>query len=355
MTENQNKVIIGVDTHKDFHHVALITALGEPIADRQFPTAADGYTELMEWVRSQGHVLHAGVEGTGSYGAGLAKRFTAAGILVIDVIAPDKQERRLRGKTDQIDAYSAARAVLSRRATTIPKSRNGQVEAVRVLHTVKNLIVKQSTETMNQLQGLIVSAPEPLRERLAGLGGKKLVMACIHLRAHTSDDVVTKHTKTALKVLGKKHRALQAEAEALRNEYTALIKDYAPELLEVYGVGPDVAATLLTVAGENVDRITNEASFAHLCGVAPIPASSGKTNRYRLNRGGNRQGNAALHRIVITRLKSHQETLVYTAKTLGRGKTKRDTIRLLKRYVIREIYPILIAIQERQQTLQNAA
>jgi transposase len=355
MPENQNKVIIGVDTHKDFHHVAVITTLGEPVADRQFPTTGAGYAELMDWISGQGQALRAGVEGTGSYGAGLAKRLNAAGITVIDVIAPDKQERRLRGKTDQIDAYSAARAVLSQRATTVPKTRDGHVEAIRVLHTAKRLVIKQSTETMNQLKGLIVSAPEALREQLAGLTGKPLTRACSRLRAHKSDDLVTGHTKTALKALGNRHLALQGEADALCKDYTALVKDYAPELLAVYGVGPDVAAALLAVAGENVDRITDESAFAHLCGVAPIPASSGKTKKYRLNRGGNRQGNAALHRIIVTRLKGHSETKNYMAKTLARGKTKREAMRLLKRYVSRTIYPILISIRERHLTLQIAA
>lgn len=355
MPENNIKVIIGVDTHKDFHHVAVISTLGESLADRQFPATGAGYTELMDWIAGHGEVLRAGLEGTGSYGAGLTKRLQAAGVTVVDVIAPDKQERRLRGKTDQIDAYSAARAVLSQRATTVPKTRDGEVEAIRVLHTAKRLAVKQRTETMNQLKSLLVSAPEELRGQLAGQTGKVLARACAGLRARKNDDLVTVHTKTAVKSLGNRYLALHAEADALEKDYAALIAGYAPELLEVFGVGPDVAATLLTVAGENVDRITDESAFAHLCGTAPIPASSGKTNRYRLNRGGNRQGNAALHRIIVTRLKYHEETRDYMAKCLARGKTKREAMRLLKRYLSRRIFPVLNAIQQRHATAQVAA
>jgi transposase len=354
MPEKTRKVIIGVDTHKDFHHVAVIGALGEALADERFPTTGAGYADLMDWVAGHGEILRAGLEGTGSYGAGLAKRLRVAGITVIDVIAPDKQERRLRGKTDQIDAYSAARAVLSQRASTVPKTRDGDVEAIRVLHTAKKLVVKQSTETMNQLKAFLVCAPEALREHLAGTTGKTLAKACTRLRANRGDDTVTRHTKTALKSLGARYLALKGEAEALSKDYTTLIEAYAPELLDIYGVGPDVAATLLTVAGENVDRITSESALAHLCGTAPIPASSGKTNRYRLNRGGNRQGNAALHRIVVTRLKGHEETRAYMAKAIARGKTKREAMRLLKRYLCRPIYKLLTTIQERHATTEPA-
>lgn len=355
MPESVQKIIIGVDTHKDFHHVALITTLGAAVADRQFPVTQTGYREVLDWVAGHGRVLRAGVEGTGSYGAGLTKRFRAAGIDVVDVIAPDKQERRLRGKTDQIDAYSAARAVLAQRATTVPKTREGHVEAIRVLHTTKRLAIKQSTETMNQLKALLVSAPEALREKLQALTGKPLSTACTRLRPAKTDDLVTRHLKSALKALGTRHLALQAEAAALLKEYEVLIKDYAPELLAVHGIGPDVAAALLNVTGENADRITSEAALAHLCGAAPIPASSGKTTRQRLNRGGNRQGNAALHRIIVSRMKGHQRTRDYMTKSLARGKSKRETMRLLKRYVCREIYPILIKIQQNHETLQTAA
>lgn len=355
MTDLNRKIILGVDTHKDFHHVAVITALGASIADRRFEATPTGYAELLDWAGSHGDVLRAGVEGTGSYGAGLTARLRALGWDVIDVIAPDKQERRLRGKTDQIDAYSAARAVLSRRATTVPKVRDGQVEAIRALRTTRRLLVKQRTETINQLQGLIVSAPEELRVKLAGQTRKNLALASSKLRDRAADDVVTAATKDAARSLGRRFLDLTVEAARLEKRILAVVTEYAPELLSIHGVGPDVAAALLTVTGENVDRIGSESALAHLAGTAPIPASSGKTNRHRLNRGGNRQGNAAFHRIVLVRMKTHPETRAYIEKTLARGKTKRDAMRLLKRYLAREIFPILIAIQQRHTMARIAA
>lgn len=355
MTDSNQKIILGVDTHKDFHHAAVITALGENIADEKFPATPAGYQELIRWAAGHGQVLRAGVEGTGSYGAALSGRLLKAGMEVIEVIAPDKQERRLRGKTDQIDAYSAARAVLSRRATTIPKTRDGSVEAVRVLRTARRLLVKQRTETMNQMKGFLVSAPEDLRTRVTGLSGKALARTCRALRDRVGDDIVTATTVQALRTAGARWLQLKADADQLETTIGTILANYAPELLAVHGVGPDVAAALLTVTGENADRLVSESALAHLAGTAPIPASSGKTNRHRLNRGGNRQGNAAFHRIVLVRMKTHAPTRDYVAKTLARGKTKRDAMRLLKRYLAREIFPILIAIQQRHQTTQIAA
>jgi transposase len=355
MTDKRQKIIIGVDTHKDFHHVAVISSLGESLTDRKFDATPDGYASLIAWVGDQGDVLRAGVEGTGSYGAGLTKRLRTAGITVIDVLAPDKQERRLRGKTHQIDAYSAARAVLAKRATTVPKVRDGEVEAMRILRATRRMVVKQRTEIMNQLHSLLVSAPENLRAKLAGLKGKDLAKACSRLRDVAADDVVTAATKDAARSLGRRVVELTVEADRFEDRLRTLVTGYAPELLAVYGVGPDVAATLLTVAGENVDRIGSESALAHLAGTAPIPASSGKTTRHRLNRGGNRQGNAAFHRIVLVRMVRHPKTRAYVEKTLARGKTKRDTMRLLKRYLAREIFPILIAVQQRHAATQMAA
>ncbi|MEO6309106.1 MAG: IS110 family transposase [Leifsonia sp.] len=355
MTDSKQKIILGVDTHKHFHHGAVVTVLGEKVADRRFDATPAGYEQLIGWTLSFGTVLRAGVEGTGSYGAGLTGRLRRHGIDVIDVIAPDKQERRLHGKTDQLDAYSAARAVLSQRARTIPKTRDGDVEALRVLQTTRRLLVKQRTGTMNQIKGLLVSAPEALRVRLTGLTGKKLALACQKLRDRRTDDTVTTATVDMLRSLGRRYLESKTEADRIEKTMKGLVESYAPELLELHGIGPDVAAALLVVTGENVDRLTSESALAHLAGTAPIPASSGKTNRYRLNRGGNRHGNAAFHRIVLVRMKTHQPTRDYVAKTLARGKTKRDAMRLLKRYLAREIYPILIAIRQRHTNTQIAA
>lgn len=355
MTDSKQNIILGVDTHKDFHHAALITGWGEPIADRAFEATPAGYGQLLAWASGYGFITRAGVEGTGSYGAGLTGLLLARSVSVIDVIAPDRQLRRLHGKTDQLDAYNAARAVLDGRATTTPKTRDGSVEALRVLRTQRQLLVKQRTETINQLHSLLVSAPAGVRASLAGLKAKKLAVVCSRLRERAGDDLVTATTRQALRCLARHYLDQLAEADGLTKRIRVIVKDYAPELLAVYGVGPDVAATLLVVAGENVDRIGSEAAFAHLIGTAPIPASSGKTRRFRLNRGGNRQGNCAVYRIVMVRMKAHPETLAYFQKTIARHKSKRETMRLLKRYVAREIYPTLIGIQQRHTITQIAA
>jgi transposase len=352
MTDSKQNIILGVDTHKDFHHAALITGWGAPIADQAFEATPAGYERLLAWAGGHGVIVRAGVEGTGSYGAGLTALLLHRSVAVIDVIAPDKQSRRLHGKTDQLDAYNAARAVLDQRAATIPKTRDGAVEALRVLRTQRQLLVKQRTETINQLQSLLVSAPAGLRARLAGLKAKKLAMVCSRLRDRVGDDLVTATTAQAVRCLARHYLDQLADTDRLQKRIHAIVKDYAPELLAVYGVGPEVAATLLVVAGQNVDRIGSEAAFAHLIGTAPIPASSGKTRRFRLNRHGNRQGNCAAYRIVMVRMKAHPETCAYIAKAIARGKTRREAMRLLKRYVAREIYPILIGIQQRHNIPQ---
>ena len=349
MTYSQKVLILGVDTHKDFHHAAVINHVGKSIADRKFDATSAGYSDLINWATGVGRIGRAGVEGTGSYGAGLTRELTRRGIPVIDVIAPDKQLRRLRGKTDQIDAYNAARAVLNELATAVPKAQDGFVEALRVLCTSRRLLVKQRTESMNQLQGLIVSAPAELRVGLAKLKAKNLALRCSKLPVRQADDLVMTETKNVLRSLGKRYVELLTETNRLSKRLGEIVKEHASELLAVHGVGPDVAATMLIVAGENVDRLGSESAFAHLIGTAPIQASSGKTTRHRLNRGGHRQGNSAAYRIVMVRMKSHEKTRDYVVKALARGKTKREAMRLLKRYVAREIFQILITIRERHQ------
>ena len=356
MTYSPKDLILGVDTHKEFHHAAVINHVGKSIADRKFDATSAGYSDLINWATGVGRIGRAGVEGTGSYGAGLTRELTRRGIPVIDVIAPDKQLRRLRGKTDQIDAYNAARAVLNELATAVPKAQDGFVEALRVLctsrrvlRTSRRVLVKQRTESVNQLQGLIVRAHAELRVGLAKLKAKNLALRCSKLPVRQADDLVMTETKNVLRSLGKRYVELLTETDRLMKRLGEIVKEHASELLAVHGVGPDVAATMLIVAGENVDRLGSESAFAHLIGTAPIQASSGKTTRHRLNRGGHRQGNSAAYRIVMVRMKSHEKTRDYVVKALARGKTKREAMRLLKRYVAREIFQILITIRERHQ------
>lgn len=347
MSHSLPKIIAGIDTHKDFHHVAVISALGEELGDLQFPTTPAGYADILAFLRSHGTVIRVGIEGTGSYGAAITKRLQAAGMTVIDVIAPDKQERRLRGKTDQIDAYSAARAVLSRRASTIPKQRDGAVEAIRIARTYRKMLVKQRTELMNQLKAFLVTSPESFRERFSGLTGVRLTRALAALVEDPASDIVTAALIVVLRSEARRHIDLTTETDALNKALRTAVTSYAPELLAVHGVGPDVACSILVAGGQNIGRLHSEGALAHLVGTAPVPASSGKTTRFRLNKGGNRDGNAAFHRIVLVRMKSHPATRDYVTKTLARGKTKRDAMRLLKRYVAREIFPILQTINAR--------
>jgi transposase len=338
------RVYLGVDTHKDTHHGALVDHLGRAVADREFPTTTTGYRNMIVWAQGSGIVAAAGVEGTGTYGAGLTAALRGAGIDVVEVDSPDLRARRHRGKTDQVDAYAAARAAASGRATTVPKTREGDCEAIRLLHIVRRTAVKARAEAITQLKALIVTVPDTLRRTLRELSANALVRACAGLRPdprHLADGDIVAAAKTALRSLAHRILDLSSEITALEQARNPLTERQAPHLLALVGVGYESASQLLITVGDNRERITNEAHFANLCGVAPISASSGKTIRHRLNRGGNRQANRALHTIAVTRLHHDPETQAYLAKRLADGKTRRETIRCLKRYLARRIYNLL--------------
>jgi transposase len=325
-------LVLGVDTHKDVHAAAVLGPLGTLLDSGAFPATSEGFRELLNWARSFGAVHEAGVEGTGSYGAGLTRFLTAEGVKVIEVNRPDRAARRRSGKTDAVDAEAAARAVLSGRAGTSPKSKDGPVEDLRVLKVVKDSAVRNRTQAINQLKAILVSSPAHLRESLAGLANAALFKACMAL----DPDISAVHQ--ALHLLSHRIQQLSAEIRTLKSQVTSIIERYSPRLLELSGVGPDSAAALLTAAGDNHDRLKDEASFAALCGVSPVERSSGKSQRRRLNRGGNRQANAALFRIVLSRLRWEERTRAYLQRRTAEGKTKREVIRCLKRYVAREIF-----------------
>jgi transposase len=325
-------VVLGVDTHKDMHVAAVVNALGALLGTREFPATTAGYRELLSWACSLGTLRQAGVEGTGSYGAGLSRYLAGEGIAVIEVNRPDRAARRRSGKTDAVDAEAAARAVLGGRATGCPKSKDGPVEELRVLKVVKDSAVRNRTQAINQLKAILVSAPARLRESLAGLTNPALFKACAQL---DPDEGAVHH---ALRLLAHRIKQLTAETTALTRQITTIIQGHQPQLLELTGVGPDSAAILLVAAGDNHDRLRDEASFAALCGVSPVERSSGKSQRRRLNRGGNRQANAALYRIVLSRLRWEERSRAYLQRRTSEGKTKREVIRCLKRYVAREIH-----------------
>jgi transposase len=334
------EVIGGVDTHADVHCVAALDQLGGLLGTTMVPATAQGYRQGLDWLAGFGPLGRVGVEGTGSYGAGLSRAWTAAGVRVVEVNRPDRAARRARGKSDPVDAEQAARSVLAGTATGQPKTRDGIVEAIRVIHTVRRGALKARTAAVNEFTALLVTAPDRLRAELAGRPRKAQLAAAAAFRPGDLTDPA-QAVKLALRRLARRIHHLDVEIGDATAELDQLTRQAAPPLRASYGVGPDSAAQLLITAGDNPDRLGSEAGFAALCGASPIPASSGKTTRHRLNRGGDRQANRALYTIAITRMGRHQPTRDYIAKTTARGKTKKEAIRLLKRHLARELYHIL--------------
>lgn len=337
------QVVGGVDTHADTHHAATLDHLGRLLGTEQFPTTTAGLARLRAWLTSHGNIHAVGIEGTGSYGASLTRHLRQHDITTIEVDRPDRTTRRHHGKSDPIDAIAAAQAVLSGRATGTPKTRTGPVEAIRVLHTVRADAVKARTAALNHLHALITTAPDPLRDPLRGLTKTTLITCCARLRpsADLTDPIAA--TKTALRRLARRIQTLTGEITDADRELAALTAAVAPATTALHCVGPHTTAQLLATAGDNPDRIANQASFARLCGVAPVPASSGNTTRHRLHRGGDRHANAALHQIVIVRLRYCARTRAYMARRTSEGKTTKEIIRCLKRYVAREVYTTILA------------
>jgi len=341
IVEAARAVTGGVDTHLDVHVAAALDSIGGLLGVESFEATAAGEDKLACWLGSFGTVVRVGVEGTGSYGAGLARLLAAGGIEVVEVDRPNRQLRRRQGKTDPLDAVEAARAAQSGRALGRAKSRDGNVEAIRALVVAKRSARSTRVKTMNQIRHLGFTAPDPLRARLSGLSRAELAGVAAALRPRAGGDAVMVATKTSLRILGRRVLALDEEKAELDVLLDDLVRATAPALLEVYGVGIDTAALLLVAAGDNPQRLRSEASWAHLCGVSPIQASSGKVTRYRLNRGGDRQANHALWRIAMVRMSSDARTRNYVERRLAEGKTKPDIMRMLKRYIAREVFRLL--------------
>jgi transposase len=342
IVEATRQITGGVDTHLDVHVAAALDHVGGLLGVQSFAVGPDGYEALLAWLESFGKVGKVGVEGTGSYGAGLARFLTRHGIVVIEVDRPNRAERRRTGKSDPLDATEAARAALSGRAKGLPKSRDGGVEAIRMLLVAKRSARQARVKALVQMRHLVVTAPDELRHRLKGLTTYRLVIACSRLRADRSSDPVVAGAKVALSSLAHRVQSLELEIADLKERLLVLVEQTAPELLGRFGVGPDTAASLLVAAGDNPERLHSEAAFAHLCGVSPIPASSGKTSGHvRLDSAGDRQANSALWRIVIVRIAHDPRTTAYFQRKVKEGCSKRDVIRILKRYVARELYRYL--------------
>jgi transposase len=334
------RVTIGVDTHLDVHIAHAKDQLGRRLDTVSIPTTPAGYRDLLAWARGLGEVEAFGIEGTGSYGAALARFLRANHQQVFEVNRPDRQARRRRGKSDPVDAEAAARTVQAGEATVAPKAGDGIVEMLRCLRVARCTAVKARTQAGNAIKALLVTAPAELREQLRGLSTVKLV----HTAAGFAPDKPTTPVAAAmlaLRILARRHQALTAEITTLSGELERLTATAAPRLVALFGVGSDSAGALLVAAGDNPDRLRSDAAFSMLCGASPIEASSGKTTRHRLNRGGDRQANAALHRIVIVRLRWHQPTKDYMARRIAEGKTTKEVIRCLKRYLAREVFAVL--------------
>jgi len=347
MTSTRRVVTVGVDTHSDTHHAAVIDEVGRPLADAGFPTTPAGYRQLLAWAREHGQITTFGVEGTGAYGAALARHLRAAGQTVIEVDRPDRRTRRMRGRSDPVDAYAAAAAVLCGAASGIPKTRDGLVEAIRTLRVARRSAIKARTQAINQLKAVLLTGPAELRQALTGQSTRELLATCRRLRSSdrptNAADPVIAAAKLTLRRLARRIAALTEEIDELDAELRPLVTQASPALMEVYGVGTHVAGQLLVTAGDNPGRLHSDAAFAQLCGTAPLPASSGRTTRHRLNRGGDRHANYALHIIALVRLSSHPATQAYAARRRAEGLSNLEILRCLKRYIAREIHHVLTA------------
>lgn len=338
MPDQTGYVTGGVDTHRDTHTAAVVDHLGRILGTSEFPATPGGYRSLYRWLSSFGCLGAVGVEGTGSWGAGLARYLTGVRVEVREVLRPNRQHRRRYGKSDPADAVAAARAVLNGEAEAQPRGGTGTVEAIRLLKVARNSAVKQRTQTANQIRSVITTAPAQLR---AGLQGLTLTQITRTASRYRPDDPTDPYqaAKHALRALSRRWQTLNQEITDLDTSLEPLVRTVAPPaLLEEPGIGIQTAADLLITIGDHPDRIRNEASFAALCGTSPVDASSGRQQRHRLNRGGDRQANAALHRIIIVRLQYHQPTIDYMNRRLTEGKTKKETIRCLKRALTRQVY-----------------
>lgn len=343
-----HEVVCGVDTHKDTHVAAIIDATGHLLGTHAFPTTADGYAALLSWARSFGAVLRVGIEGTSSYGAGLTRALRQASVSVVEVNRPNRQLRRQRGKSDVIDAEAAARSAFAQHTARVPKAQTGVVEMLRLVRLQRRSAIQARTQAANQLHAVVASAPETLRARLRDRGIGQLVdLLCKARRRRTerakrsSDAALEQLTRDVLRGLADRWRRLDKEIRTLDGHLKRLVQECAPALLLRPGVGPEVASALLVAAGDNPERLRHERSFAALCGVAPLDASSGRQHRHRLNRGGNRDANRALWVIAFVRWRIDPATKLYATRRIAEGRSKLEILRCLKRYIAREIFKLL--------------
>jgi transposase len=315
---------------------------GRALGNATFAASAAGYAAMLGWLQTFGPVERVGIEGTGSYGAGLARHLRDQHVSVVEVNRPNRQTRRRHGKSDPADAEAAARATLSGDAIGVPKSQDGAVEVIRILRVERRSAIHARTQAANQVHAVVSTAPEALRAKLRDLPLASLISRASKLRGLVPTDPVSA-TKRVLRGLAERWEHLDREIAYLDVQLGAIVKKTAPDLVALHGVGVDVAGALLVAAGDNPERLSNEGSFASLCGTSPVDASSGRQHRHRLNRGGNRDANRALWVVALVRLRCDPRTRKYAERRTAQGLSKREILRCIKRYIAREVFKILRA------------
>jgi transposase len=346
----------GVDTHKDLHVAAVVDDSDRVLDTRSFATTRQGYRQMLAWMRSFGALQRVGIESTGSYGAGLLRYMQTAGVEVLEVTAPDRHDRRKRGKNDDLDAQSAAHAAFAGQRTVTPRSRDGMVESLRVLKACRKTAVNARRIALQMIQNTIIAAPDGLRDQLRGMTRMQLIRTLAAWRPDlTAYRDIDAAYRICLKSLARRYLELHDETADLDMMIVAIVNDLAPDLIAQNSIGHNSAAQLLLTADDNPERLRSEASFAALCGVSPVPASSGKTVRHRLNRGGDRAANSALHIIAIGRLRTDERTKAYVARRVPEGHSKLEAIRIVKRYIARAVFGIIMRRQKDINTTRIAA
>ncbi len=345
MAEMRTVVVGGVDCHSEFHHAVALDDRGRKLDQLRFAATGSGCRQAAGWLLGLGTVDAVGVESSGSYGAELSRTLTKAGIPVVEVNRPHAHVRHRRGKSDAVDAEAAARKVLAGESSAVPKDTSGVVEAIRQLKVAKEGALKARAAALVQLRDLIVTAPADLREALSRrktLRGRAALCRRFRPDPNKLAEPI-EAAKFSLRSLSRRIAALDEEITEIDRRLEPLVRQIAPRTVGLFGVGIAHTSQMLVTAGQNVNRIRSEGAFAHLCGADPIPASSGKTVRHRLNPGGDRDANSALHMIAVVRLRHCKRTQAYATRRLEEGLSKREIIRCLKRYIAREIYRSLRA------------
>ena len=334
-----DQVYGGVDTHEDTVHVAVISSDGRDLGDREFRTTPAAYRRALAFIASHGEPIAIGIEGSSSYGAGITRAAVEEGLVVVEVVRPERAERRRLGKSDPIDAYQAARAAMG--THRIAPVKDASLEGIRALHNARRSAMKARTAAMRQIHQQLITAPAAIREKYRHLGTDKRIQVLARMKVRCEQAPIERAVLLALQTLARRCRDLQHEHDRLGIELDQLVSTANPGLRGVYGVGPDTAAQLLLTAGGNPERLRTDAAFAALCGASPIQASSGKVTRHRLSRGGDRAANSALHRIALVRMASDQRTKDYVARQRESGFSSKEIQRKLKRAIAREVFHCL--------------